>query len=83
MITKIDFYHPFCLQNKSSWLNNLISIKYMNAKFSGFVIYVEAIIYLSLLNLHDYTFTEILKFFAFNLQGLILEPAYDPNTFKL
>ena len=29
-------------------LNNLKTIKAMNAKFSGFVIYVEAIIYLVL-----------------------------------
>ena len=61
---KIDFYHPFCLQTRSLWLINVKSVKYKNAKFSGFVIYVKTIIYLLLLNFYDYTFHKIVKLFV-------------------
>ena len=60
----------------------------MNVKFLGFVTYVDAIIYLLLHNLDDCTFNEILKLKVYvslllNLQGLILEPVSDPETFEL
>ena len=60
----------------------------MNAKFSGFVTYVDGIICLLLHNLHDCTFNDILKLKVYvslllNLQGLILEPVYDTKTFEL
>ena len=49
--------------NKTSQLNNLKTRTPMNAKISLFVIYVEAIIYLLLCNLHDCTF----KYFSNNI----------------
>ena len=60
----------------------------MNAKFSGFVTYFDAIICLLLHNFHDCTFNDILKLKVYvslllNLEGLILESVYDPKTFEL
>ena len=47
---------PFLFINKTLRLNNLKTRTAMNAKTSVFVIYIEAIIYLLLHNLHDCTF---------------------------
>ena len=54
-------------------LNNLKTKTVMNAKISAFVICVEAIIYLSLYNLHGCTFKSIcLMFFEYvSFEGAI------------
>ena len=49
-------YCIFCLRTNSLQLNNLETKKAMNAKLSGFAIYVKVTIYLFLYNLLDYTF---------------------------
>ena len=52
----------FLFINKTLRLNNLKPRTAMNAKILGFVIYVEAIIYLLLYNLHDCTFKQVVCF---------------------
>ena len=51
-----QFLLYFLSINKSSQFNDLKTRAAMDAKISVFVIYVEAIIYLLLHNLHDSTF---------------------------
>ena len=52
----------FLFINKILWLNNLKTGAAINAKISVFVICVEAIIYLSLYDLHDCTFNNSFEF---------------------
>ena len=68
----------FSVSSKQSLLrlNNFKTIEAMNVKFSRFVIYVEAIIYLVLYNLHDRTFN-CRRLLLKNCQKL-LSPKYCP-----
>ena len=51
----------FFLLNKALRLNNLKTRAAMKVKVSVFVVYVEAIMYLLLHNLHDCTFNTLLS----------------------
>ena len=56
----------FYVYKQNLWLDNLKTRTSMNAKASVFVICVEAIIYLLLYNVHDFTFnTQIKSPFSF------------------
>ena len=64
-------HYLFCLQTNVLRLNNLKTEQVTSAKFSEFVLYVEAIIYLLLYNLHGFTFKEI-NFRGFH--GILANP---------
>ena len=58
--------------NKTLWLSNLKTRTVMNEKISVFVIWVEAIIYFLLDNMHDFTFKHFNIAFIHCSQKIIL-----------
>ena len=73
-----SFYSHFLFIRKTLRLNDVQTRTAVNAKISVFVLFVEAIIYLLLFDLHDCTFKRIKVDHCKTLKSNKQSPIYEP-----